>query len=391
MRLLIVCPTVPFWPCHDLARVVPAQLLLNLSSRHTVTLVAGTHGGSPADRRWAGALADHVEIVTAGRWRRPMSGVPGEGLDALGAAVARTIDAVAPEVMHLDSAWLAPLARLGDVPTVLACQVSAALRARQARRLARGPWEWMRAHVDARVEAAWERRWFPAADAWVVASEEHRRELAAAVPFARIAVIPPGIDAREHGVHVAAEPSRIAFTGTLHEPPDAEAARRLALQIFPRVHRAWPRAELLIAGDSPAPAVRALAAAPGVRVTGASPDVRTIVRSAAVYASPLDAGFGAKSRLLEAMAVGTPVVASRRNLSGLGDVLPSHHVLTADTDEDFADAIVMLMREPVVARTMAKNARDLVQARFTWPAVVRQYEALYEQVVEARTPALAAA
>jgi glycosyltransferase involved in cell wall biosynthesis len=392
MRIMIVTSTLPYLPCHEAARLLPARLLLHLGGEHEVALVAAAGvRDTPAQRRWAASLAARTEIVPAGRWRHPLTGLPAEGLEALRDGLRRALDAFGPDVVHLEGALLAPLAGAGGVPTVLACHGSAALAARESRRLARQPWRWMRAHLDERVESAWERRWVGRADACVVDSEDDRGELAAYLPFDKLHIVPAGIDERQYAFRTSGDPGRIVFTGALDGPRDGEAARRLALRIFPRVQRLWPRAELLIAGDAPVPAVRALGAVPGVRVTGAAPDLRPSVWSAGVYASPLDAGFGGNARLLEAMALGTPVVACRRSLSGLCDVLPGHHVLTAETDDDFADALLTLLREPVIARTIAHNARRLVERRYTWPAVVRHYQALYEQVGEARSAVAVAA
>jgi glycosyltransferase involved in cell wall biosynthesis len=130
--------------------------------------------------------------------------------------------------------------------------------------------------------------------------------------------------------------------------------------------------------------VRALAALPGVRVTGALADLRASVRGAAVYVSPLTAGFGRAARLLEPMALGTPVVASRAALAAIPEALPGHHALVADGDEPFADAIGRLLHERVVANTIARNARELVERRLTWRTVAERYEALYARLAPAR-------
>jgi glycosyltransferase involved in cell wall biosynthesis len=392
VRILIVSPTLPYLPCHDAARLLPANLLVHLGDRHTLALVAATApGDTPPQRRWAASLVEHAEIVTARRWREPITGAPGPGLAALEAAVVRAIERFGPDVVHLEGGLLAPLAGMREVPTVLAAHGSGALDAREARRVTRRPWRRIRARLRERRETAWERRWFTAAAACVVGSDDDRQELTRHLPAEAVRVIPAGIDARQYAFRTTGEPGRLVFTGALDRPRDAEAARRLATRILPLVRRLHPRAELLIVGGSPPSAIRALGALPGVRVTGLAPDRRMSVWSAAVYMSPLAAGFGAKERLLEAMALGTPIVASHRSLSGLAEVLPGHHVLTAETNDEFAVAALELMREPIVAQTIARNARALVERRYTWPAIVRRYDALYTQVPEAARPAVRAA
>jgi glycosyltransferase involved in cell wall biosynthesis len=94
------------------------------------------------------------------------------------------------------------------------------------------------------------------------------------------------------------------------------------------------------------------------------------------------AGSGRAARILESLALGTPVVASPASLSRLDDVVPGHHVLTADSDADVADAISLLLREPVVANTIARNARALVERSLAWRAVIPRYEDVYRRVGE---------
>jgi glycosyltransferase involved in cell wall biosynthesis len=218
----------------------------------------------------------------------------------------------------------------------------------------------------------------------VVESEDDRRALAEHVALERVEVIPAGIDGVKHIYRRSGEPWRLVFTGDLSAPRDVEAARRLAGAILPRVRRDVPRAELLLAGtDGTADAARALAALPGVRVSGSLGDLRASVWGAAVYVSPLDAGFGRTARLLEPMALGTPVVASRPTLSGLPGVVAGEHVLSAESDEEFANAIRRLLREPLLANTLAPNARQLIERRFTWRTVAERYETLYARLVPA--------
>ncbi|HEV8584322.1 MAG TPA: glycosyltransferase family 4 protein [Methylomirabilota bacterium] len=386
MRILFVAPRLPYLPCHDAARLAASHLVAALAERHTVAVVAATGGSdTPAQRGWLAARTACAETVPAGRWRT-LAGRPGPGLAALDLLTRRVAASFLPDVIHLEGTLLAPLARAADAPTVLACHESATLRARDARRAGQRPWRRLAARVDERIETAWAREWLGAATACVADSEEDRQALAEHVPFERIDVLPAGIDDTNHAYRRSGEPARLVFTGDLAAPRDAEAARRLAGAILPRVRREVPRAELLVAGTGGAADARALGALPGVRVTGGLTDLRASVWGAAVYVSPLGAGFGRKARLLEPMALGTPVVASPPSLSGMSDALPGHHLMVADGDGEFADAIRLLLGEPVVANTIARNARELVERAFTWRTVARRWEALYARVAATPVP-----
>jgi glycosyltransferase involved in cell wall biosynthesis len=252
------------------------------------------------------------------------------------------------------------------------------------------PGTWLRAQLDERLEAEWARRWLPAATRCVVPTEADRLALAEHVAFDRIDVVPFGIDTGLYAPRSAGERGRLLFVGALDRPPHLEAARRLAGRVLPRVRAAVPHAELVIAGGGPSSTLRALAALPGVRVTGAPPDLRPTLWSAAVALVPDEAGPGVDAALLEAMALGTPVVTARRCLSGFEHVLAGQHVLVAEDDAETAAAATRLLREPVVAATLAANARDLVQRRYTWAAVARSYESLWANVAAPRPVAVAA-
>ncbi len=385
MRILMVSQMTPYLPCHDGFRLVPAHLLQRLAERHTIALVAvGAAAETPDQRRWAARFCQSVETVAPGPWRQRLRAQPGAGVEAVRAAVARTIARFGPDVMHVEGSMLAPLCREGGVPTVLAVHDSRTLRAREFRRLAATPWEWVRARLEEREESAWERRWFPGADTCVVLSEEDRAEIATFVPADRVAVLPNGIDAEHHAFRRNGQAGRIVFTGNFSWPPNVDAACRFATAIFPRVLAPWPRAELILAGANPAPAVRALASLPGVRVTGTVPDLRPSIWGGSVYVSPLRAGFGVKNKILEAMALGTPIVASPRSLSGLPYVVPGRHLLRAETDEDVAAAVLRLLAEPATADALARAARELIERRYTWHVIARRYEELLARAAGAR-------
>lgn len=380
MRILIVSQMTPYLPCHDGFRVVAAHVLQNLARHQLALIAAAGPAETPEQQRWPIPFCGWTETVPAARWYHPLTGAPAEGVARLRTAVLRALERFAPDVMHLEGGVLAPLARVHGVPTVLSIHDSRALRAREFRRLARTPWAWARARLRERREAAWERRWFGAADVRVVLSEEDRAALAELGLSGRTEVIPAGIDPRQYEFRRAGQPGRIVFTGNLAWPPNVDAARRFATAIFPRVRAAVPRAEFVIAGADPVPAVRALGARPGVRVTGTVPDLRPSIWGAAVYVSPIRAGFGVKNKILEAMALGTPVVASARSLSGLRDVVAGRHLLVADDDDATAEAVLRLLGDGTAADALARNARVLVERCYSWPTVARHYETLLGQV-----------
>jgi glycosyltransferase involved in cell wall biosynthesis len=90
------------------------------------------------------------------------------------------------------------------------------------------------------------------------------------------------------------------------------------------------------------------------------------------------------------MALGTPVIAAARSLSGLSHLLPGHHVLTAESDVEMAEAALLVLREPVVAATLATNARQVIERRYTWAAIARSYASLWARTADAAPATVAA-
>lgn len=390
MRVLMVTQTTPYLPTHDRARLVCAYLLGHLAEQHRIALITPEMAGdTPGQRAWAASMAVTTTWVPVKRWRHAF-GAPADGLGAVRAAARAAIDEWRPDVVHLEGALLAPLAGALPAPVVIGLRESAVRRARDGRRQARTPREWMRAQIDERLETEWERRWLPAAQGCVVASEDDRRTLAERVPFERIDVVPPGVDETRYDFRRAGEAARLIFAGNLAWPGHVEAARRLALRVLPLVRRALPKAELLVIGGGPLAALRGLAEAPGVRVAGATSDLRPSIWSAAATLVPAEATPGVEAALLESMALGTPVIAAPRALSGLAHVLPGHHLLAAESDADMAEAALLVLREPVVAATLAANARQVIERRYTWSAIARSYTSLWARAADA-APAVVAA
>lgn len=192
------------------------------------------------------------------------------------------------------------------------------------------------------------------------------RERAALGGAANVRVVPNGVDTAAFPfVADGRPPARLVFAGNLGYFPNVDAAVWLARDVLPRVRAAVPAAELRLVGARPARAVRALARLPGVSVAGAVPAMAPELAAASVAVIALRAGSGVQNKVLEALATGTPVVATSRATEGL-DVRPGEHVLSADDAAGLADAAIALLRDPGRARALARAGRELVERRYRW-------------------------
>ena len=154
----------------------------------------------------------------------------------------------------------------------------------------------------------------------------------------------------------------IVFTGQMNYAPNADAVTAFARDVMP----ALPTATFAIVGRAPTAAVRALAS-PSVIVTGEVPDTRPWLAAADVVAAPLALARGIQNKVLEAMAMGKPVVASSSAAHGI-DAKAGAELLVADSADAQAAVIAALLADPLRARSIGQAARDRVLARYSWDA-----------------------
>jgi glycosyltransferase involved in cell wall biosynthesis len=158
--------------------------------------------------------------------------------------------------------------------------------------------------------------------------------------------------------------------------------RWFAESILPAVRRSRPSTRLLVtgvplSGFEPA----------GVEQTGLLGDVRSTIASAWAEVVPLLSGSGTRVKVLEALALGTPVVSTSKGVEGL-DVVPERDLLVADAADSFAQATCRLLADPLLRARLAEAGRQLVQSRYDWPASQRAWRCLAESVAEARPATL---
>ncbi|MBD1813017.1 glycosyltransferase family 4 protein [Microcoleus vaginatus DQ-U2] len=198
----------------------------------------------------------------------------------------------------------------------------------------------------------------------------------------------PSIDVIPNGVDLTQFPYRsidpgghtLIFAGAMNNLPNIDAARFLSLQILPPLQQRYPDTTLTLVGASPVPEVLALGKLPGIQVVGRVQRVAEYLHQAAVCVVPMRIGFGIKNKTLEAMAAGTPVVASDRGLEGLavdGGPQP-RRALRANKVHEYVEAITSLFENQQLRQDLSVSARSLVESQYTWDIIGRQYDRLLQ-------------
>lgn len=216
--------------------------------------------------------------------------------------------------------------------------------------------------------------------ATTVTSKADRKALLDVSPAARVEVVPNGVDTDyfSRPAEVRVDPLLIAFHGNLAYSPNADAARYLARDVLPQVAAAVPGARLRLIGRNPPADVRALAAE-NVEVTGEVDDVRPALAEAAVVACAVRTGTGIKNKLLEAAALGLPIVATSAAVGDL-DLRDGEQLLVRDGADSIAEAVAMLLRDPIRRDTLGVSARAAVLDRWTWSRAAGAFERLYDEI-----------
>jgi polysaccharide biosynthesis protein PslH len=163
-------------------------------------------------------------------------------------------------------------------------------------------------------------------------------------------------------------------------PPNVQAALFLVHEVMPLVRTQVPGARLRLVGRGPVPQLRNLAG-PEVEITGTVADVRPWLLQAEVAVCPLRRGTGIKNKLLEAGALGLPIVATQ---SALGDVdlRDGQEVLIRDEPAAIAAAIVELLGDPAARRRLGDAARAVIAQRWGWEGPARSFTELYQEMVQ---------
>jgi glycosyltransferase involved in cell wall biosynthesis len=208
----------------------------------------------------------------------------------------------------------------------------------------------------------------------VVSEREHARLRRLAPGYQPVAVVPNGVDLPSHSIRGdAPEPDSLIFSGALTYSANFDAAAYFLRDIFPRVRAVRPGARLSITGQLDGVPIDRLPAGAGVRFTGYLPDIRPAIARSWVSVVPLREGGGTRLKILESLALGTPVVATSKGAEGL-DLLPGRDIVIADSPAEFAAAVAQLLGDPERRAALSRNGRSAVEARYDWRMIGRQLD-----------------
>ena len=166
----------------------------------------------------------------------------------------------------------------------------------------------------------------------------------------------------------------LVFTGAMDYWPNVDAVARFAHETFPRIRREQPSAVFCIVGARPTPEVTKLGALPGVRVTGGVADIRPFIAHAKFAVAPLRMARGVQNKVLEAMAMAKPVLASAQAAEGIEAQAGTEFLVAADPDDFARQALQLLQCE--LSSAIGAAGRTRVLESYAWHAGLNRIENL---------------
>lgn len=351
-RVLVIDSSTPR-PDHDSAslRLVNLMRLLREEGAH-VTFV-------PVDLNDAGAHTQRLQALGVQTWYAPFFGTPAAWIREHGAR----FDTVVVCRHYVLREWLPLLRRHAPQARLVFDTVDLHyLRERRGAEIAQDT-SLLRASDRTR---ALELDMIARSDTTLVVSDVERTLLAQDAPSAHVEILSNLHQVHGRG-HAFGDRHDLVFVGGFRHPPNVDAARWFATEVFPLVRERLPEVRFHCIGSDPTPEITALAAQPGVQVHGHVPDLSPYMDGARIAIAPLRFGAGVKGKVNLSMAHGQPVVATACAVEGM-HLRDGEDVLVADDARSFADAVTRLYSDEALWQRLAEHGLANVQRHFSLDA-----------------------
>ena len=377
MRIFYICRRVPFPPDRG-DKIAAFNAIRHLAARHEVHVFC--LGDGVQDLANISGLQAYAKSVSAApvdeftiKLRALAALVTGQPLSVAALNESKLHDAIQkkftelrPDLIIVYSCNMAQFAEhFPNVPRIMHFGDLDSLKWPQYAERSSIPLNWIYA-IEARRLLGYERHIAQIFSHALVHTEIEKHDFERLIPGIPVAVVGNGVDLdyfRSAGE--AKEPASMVFTGVMDYRPNIDAVVWFCDEILPIVQMEIPAANFTICGSRPALAVRRLAKRRGVRVTGWVADARPYLDRAEIFVAPLRMARGVQNKLLEALAMGLPCVASTAAWSGTA-VADGQGILATDEPREFARHVINLLGDSDGRAEMARRARAAAVANYRW-------------------------
>jgi glycosyltransferase involved in cell wall biosynthesis len=203
--------------------------------------------------------------------------------------------------------------------------------------------------------------------------------------IAPISVLSNGVDQTffHPNSKIKRDAETLVFSGKMSYHANVSMVKYLVTDIMPRVWKKRPGVRLYIVGKDPSSEIKEFEKNTLIKVTGTVDDIRPYLWRATVSVVPLLYGAGIQNKILEAMATGTPVVTTFNSLSAL-QIQPGKELLAAGNSDEFAQAIVQLIEEPLLQKEISDAGISYIRSHHNWLSIASQLVDIYQQTLNSR-------
>ncbi len=219
------------------------------------------------------------------------------------------------------------------------------------------------------------------ADKVLTLTPQGKGELLAISPDLDIAVVPHGVDVETFAFSPQAEEEgSLVFLGNYLHYPNVDAVLYFHAEIWPLLKKVLPELKFYVVGQSPPPEITRLAADKSIVITGTVDDVTPYLRRGKIFICPVRLGGGFRGKILEAMALGRPVVSTRLGAEGI-PASDGENIILADKPDDFVKGITNLIGNAELYQRIQNNARKLMEDHYAWDKGVARLEGIMEDMM----------
>jgi glycosyltransferase involved in cell wall biosynthesis len=391
----MLTPYLPY-PLLSGGQIRTYNLLKKMAAKHDITLFALIKNAS--EKRYIKELAKYCHQVrvfkrssqpfTIGNViRTAVSTYPflvirnhvREVIDAVTAELATT----PYDLIHAETFYMMPHLPKTTIPVMLVEQTIEYLGYESFASNMRWPFLRPLLDIDIKKIKYWEKYYWRTCDRLVTMSQDDKEFIAHEIGQKdKISVIANGVDTAwfAHQNFPKKSHPTLLSVGTFKWLPNVEAVRFLVADVWPLIKKQRPDIKLWIVGNAPTPEITRFAQTDfQIEVSGQIPDIRAAFHGAHILLAPVLSGKGTRYKILEAMASGTPIIATSTAVEGLG-VTNGRHVLIADTAFDLAKATLALLQNPTLQRQLSQNGKRFVATHYDWDLIARKLNTIYQDL-----------
>lgn len=226
-----------------------------------------------------------------------------------------------------------------------------------------------------------QKKWYRKFNKVVVFCEEDKSKIPKLCPQQLIEVIPLWVNLNDYPrQHTEKKFYDLVFVGNFSHLPNVDAALYFYKDILPLIKYRFPNVSVVLAGANPPLTIKEIAKSDKtVSVTGYTEDIKEAYVKSRVFVAPIRYGTGMRFKILEALALDLPVVSTSLGARG---IIFKENIKIADTEKEFATAVIDLLNNPDKCAILAENGRKLIEKYYNWETLLDKYEDIYRDLLK---------